>query len=245
MQEARQKLEEAERQGAAEKQEQALRELEEAKADLERILRQLREEEMERTLALLEARFRKMLEAQLEVYEGTLRLDRVSEDARDHDDEIEAGRLSRLEEAIVREADKALEILLAEGTSVAFPEAVSQMVDVGTVTQGIEEDIIAQLEESIEALQKALEELEKNKTPPGQPAPPGEPQDPALVDMLEEVKMIRALQMRINRRTQRYTEMIGESGTEDADLLAALHQLAERQERVYEATRDLHLGKNQ
>jgi hypothetical protein len=258
MDQARQKLEEAERDGAAEEQERALRELEEAKAELERILRQLREEEMERTLTLLEARFRKMLEAQIEILEGTVRLDRVSAEARDHDDEIEAGRLSRQEEALVREADKALEILLDEGTSVAFPEAVMQMradmqdvakrlaqLDAGGVTQGIEEDIIAQLEESIEALQQALEELEKNKTPPGQAPPPGEPQDPALVDMLEEVKMIRALQMRINRRTQRYSEMIGEVGTEDAELLSALKQLAERQERVYKATHDLHLGKNQ
>jgi hypothetical protein len=258
MDRARQKLEEAERSGAAREQEQALRELEEARAELERILRQLREEEMERTLALLEARFRRMLEAQIDVYEGTVRLDRVPQDARDHDDEIEGGRLSRQEEAIVREADKALEILLEEGTSVAFPEAVTQMrtdmqdvagrlakMEVSERTQQIEEDIIEQLEESIEILQKALEDLEKNRTQPGQAPPPGEPQDPNLVDKIEELKMIRSLQQRINRRTQRYYEMIGGSGTDDPALLEALRGLAEREERVYEATRDLDLGRNE
>jgi hypothetical protein len=257
MERARQRLGEAERSGATEEQEKALRELEEARAELERILRQLREEEMERTLALLEVRFRRMLEMQVAVYEGTQRLDKVPPETRDHDDELEAGRLSRQEEAIGREADKALEILLEEGTSVAFPEAVMQMradmqdvterlakVDVGQMTQHIEEEIIAQLEETIEALQQALEDLEKNKTPPGQAPPPGEPQDPPLVDMIEEVKMIRALQMRINRRTQRYAEMIdGNIATEPA-LIEQLRELAQRQERVYKATRDLHLGKN-
>ena len=37
----------------------ALEQLEQAKAELERVLRQLREEEMERTLTMLAARFRK------------------------------------------------------------------------------------------------------------------------------------------------------------------------------------------
>jgi hypothetical protein len=86
--------------------------------------------------------------------------------------------------------------------------------------------------------------LEKNKTPPGQAPPPGEPQDPPLVDMIEEVKMIRALQMRINRRTQRYAEMIGGNIAEDPELIVRLRDLADRQSRVHKATRDLHLGTN-
>ena len=72
MKEAEKKLEEAEREGAVEKQEEAIRELEQAKAELEEILRQLREEEIVRMLAMLEARFRKMLELQREVYDGTV-----------------------------------------------------------------------------------------------------------------------------------------------------------------------------
>ena len=76
MQEAQKKLDEAKRDDAVEKQAEASKELEQAKADLEEILRQLREEEMARTLAMLEARFRKMLDQQIEVYEGTKRLDK-------------------------------------------------------------------------------------------------------------------------------------------------------------------------
>ncbi len=79
----RKKLEETERKGATEQQLKAIKELEQAKAELERILRQLREEELERTLTQLAARFRKMLELQTAVYEGTVRLDKVPEAQRD------------------------------------------------------------------------------------------------------------------------------------------------------------------
>lgn len=77
MSEAEKRLEEALREKAVEEQEAALRELEQAKAELEKILRQLREEEVKRMLGMLEARFRKMLDLQLAIYEDTLRLDNV------------------------------------------------------------------------------------------------------------------------------------------------------------------------
>ena len=129
MREAEEKLEEAQRQGAAEKQEEAIRELEQAKAELEEILRQLREEEIARVLAMLEARFRKMLQIQQEVYEGTVRLDKVPAAERTHNHEIESSRLSGKETQIVVEADKALLLLREDGTAAAFPEAVDQMRD--------------------------------------------------------------------------------------------------------------------
>ena len=257
MQEARKKLDEAEREGAAEKQREALAELERAKAELERVLRQLREEEMERLLAQLAARFRKMLEIQNAVYEGTVRLDHVPPADRDHDDEIEAARLSRQESLIVHEADKALVLLHEEGSSVAFPEAIEQMRDdmqqvaerlaavkVEKITQGLEEDIIAALEETIAALEKAAKELEKKRTPPGQQPAAGQQPEPPLVDKLAELKMIRSLQVRINRRTQRYGEMIAGDQAETPELLSALEDLAKRQQRVYQATYDLSQGRN-
>ena len=58
MQQAEAKLAKAQRQGVERQQEEAIRELQMAKAELEKILRQLREEEIGRMLAMLEARFR-------------------------------------------------------------------------------------------------------------------------------------------------------------------------------------------
>ncbi len=255
MREAEEKLNQAQREGAAEKQEEAVRELEQAKAALEEILRQLREEEIERVLTALEARFTKMLQMQRAVLEGTVKLDKVPQAERTHNHEIEAGRLSGKEAEIDLEAAKALNLLREEGSAVAFPEAVGQMrqdiqqvvqrlsdAKVDKITQGIEEEIIAALEEMIKSLQQAIKDQEKKRQ---RPMPmPGEPQDPPLVDLLAEIKMIRALQMRVNTRTQRYSKMIQGEQAEQPDLVEAIRRLAERQERIYRITRDLHMGKN-
>jgi hypothetical protein len=250
MQEAEQKLKDAQKQGAAENEEQAIRELEQAKAELEEILRQLRQEEIARTLAMLEARFKKMLAMQVEVYDGTVRLDQVPEAERTHDQEIESSRLSGRELQIVVEADKALLLLREDGTAVALPEAVEQMrgdmqqvVDrlsqakVGQITQSIEQDIIAALKEAIEALKKAQKDQENKKKQP--PPQEGQPQDPPLIDVLAELKMIRALQMRVNNRTDRYSKLVEGEQARQPELLDALQKLAERQERIHRVTHDL------
>ncbi len=260
MREAQKRLDEAQRKDAVAEQEKAKEELEKAKAELERILRQMREEEVERVLALLESRFRKMLEIQVRIYEETVRLDKVPEAERDLKIPIPAGKLAADERKLVVEADKALNLLLEEGSSVAFPETVSQMRDdmqqvsdrldaakVESITQGIEQDIIAALQEMIEALQKAQKDREKEKQQ--QRARPGEPEDMPLVDAIAELKMIRALQMRVNTRTQRYARLLKDAEdpvgqATDQDLREALGKLAERQETIYRLTRDIVLGKN-
>ena len=258
MRSARQKLQQAERKGAAEEQEEAVRELEQAKAELEEILRQLREEEIEQVLARLQARFLKMLQMQRAVHEGTSRLDEASKDGMTHNQEIEAARLSSQEAEIVLEAEKALTLLRDEGSAVAFPEALGQVRDdmrqvagllaeakVGQATQQIEEDVMAALEEMIEALEVAQKDAEERRNRPPSAGRPGEPGDPSLVDLLAEVKMIRALQLRVNDRTQRYSKLISGDRAQNAEILEALHLLAQRQKRIHQITRDLEKGMNQ
>ena len=198
-----------------------------------------------------------MLQAQVEVYEGTKRVDQTPAAERDRDDEIEAGRLSRKESQIVLEAEGTLAVLHEEGSAVAFPEAVEQMredmeqivarlgkADVGDITQGIEEDVIAALEEMIESLQKAQQDMEKQKQQ--QQAQEGESQEPPLIDNIAELKMIRSLQMRINMRTKRLSRLVeGEVGQVDKpELLEQLRRLAEGEESVFRVTRDIVTGKN-
>jgi hypothetical protein len=117
-------------------------------------------------------------------------------------------------------------------------------VKVDALTQGLEQDIIAALEETIATLEKAIKDLEKKKTPPDQQRAPGEAAEPPLVEKLAELKMIRSLQMRINKSTQRYGGMIDGEQAETEELLEALEDLARRQQRVYQATADLELGRN-
>jgi hypothetical protein len=257
MQQAEAKLSQAQRQGVERQQEEAIRQLQLAKAELEKILRQLREEEIGRMLAMLEARFRQMLQLQEEVYEGTVRLDKVPAAERGHNHEIESSRLSGKEAQIVVELDKALLLLRDDGSAVAFLEAAQQMRDdvqqiverlaaakVGRLTQTTEEDVLAALKEMIEALKKAQKDLDGKKPPPGM-SKAGRPEDPPLVDILAELKMIRALQMRVNTRTARYGKLIGGEQADNGEIIEALKRLGQRQERIYRVTHDLQIGKNQ
>ncbi len=255
MQQAIEKLKESKHDDAIEDQEAALRELEQAKAELEKILRQLREEELERMLVLLEARFRKMLDAQVVVYEQTKENHQRREQVEPHELVIASARLSRKEKQIIREADRALVLLREDGTSVAFPEALEQAkqdmesvaerlneVKIAAITQALEEDIIAALEETLAAFQQALKDLRDQKSQSQQGS--GQPPEQSLVDKLAELRMIRALQNRINRRTVLYGNMIEGEQALEAELLEALDELAQREERVYRATLDLHQGAN-
>ena len=85
--------------------------------------------------------------------------------------------------------------------------------------------ILAALEEMIASLERAQRDNEQSKQK-GKPGQPGQSGEPPLVDKLAELKMIRALQMRVNTRTRRYSELVqGDIGqAEEVDLLKELRQ---------------------
>jgi hypothetical protein len=262
MQDAQKKLAEAKRKESVEDQRAAREELEKAKAELEEILRQMREEEVKRTLAALEQRFKKMLEMQLKVYESTRRLDQLPETNRGDQFVVEAGKLGFDERKIATEAFKALTLLQEEGSSVAFPASVEQMHEdmqqaaqrlgdtkIDDITIGIEEDIIAALEEMIDALQKAQQDLEDKQQQQQQKPQQGEQQEQPLVDQIAELKMIKALQLRVNKRTTRYARLLEDQEdvvgqASGSDLVEALQKLSSRQQEIFQITRDIVLGKN-
>ncbi len=264
MKQASKKLSEAERKGAIEDQEEARRLLELAQAELEEILRQLREEEVERTLTQLEARFRKMLAMQIAVFDDTQRLVKIPEAKRNKSFQIQSNKVSLAERRIVGEADRAILLLVEEGSSVAFPEATEQMrgdmeqiakqlseAKVSPLTVDLEEDVIAALEEMIAALQQAQKDAEERKQQQPQPQQQnqqGGEEDQPLVNAIEELKMIRALQMRVNKRTDRYATMLNDAEdlvgqATDPEIIESLEQLAEREARIQRITSDIVAGK--
>ncbi|MGZ0168407.1 MAG: hypothetical protein ACKVHE_02520 [Planctomycetales bacterium] len=264
LEEARQEMEKAikelkdkkDRGKASRHQDEAIRQLLEAKEKLEEILRQLREDENSLTLASLESRFRKMLSMQLLVYQETLRLDKES-DGKDANLIARGKQLATQEEEIVQEVDKALVVLREEGSSVAFPEAVEairedaasivQLLDqgkAGELTQTLEQAVIEAVEEMVDALQKEMEKKKDDEEQqPGQQQQ-GQPQDKPLVDALSELKMLRSLQLRINRRTRQLGRMIEGDQAGETELLKQLKTLSGRQSRIQRATYDLSTGRN-
>jgi hypothetical protein len=239
----------------------ALQELEETRKKLEARLKQIREEEQERLLADLQRRCERMLQMQIEVYEGTVRVDKAIAENADKKpsraNEQKSLQLSDREGEIVREAGKALTLLEEEGTVVAFAEILKQVsddmtnvqrrlgrVDVGQVTQVTEQDIIAMLKEMIEALKKAQQKLQANK---GQPPPPrqGPPPPQSLIDLLAELRLIRSMQFRVNNRTEAYGKQYPGEQADAPEIQKELNGLAGRQSKIFDITKNIATGKNQ
>ena len=235
---------------AVKNEDDAINNLQTVKENLEKLLRQTREEELERLLAALEVRCRKMLEMQKAVLAGTEQTHKAvlsHEDKKaDRKDQQEALRLSDYEKEIILEANKAIQMLEEEGSAVAFPEVFQQVredmkhvqrrleiADVADVTQAVEKDIIASLEEMIDALKKAITQNKGSGTPKEGPPPPNA--DQKLLDKIAELKMIRSLQKRINDRTTLIGNLYPkQEQAPDFNLRLQLQELAGRQERIFE-----------
>ena len=260
MQEAREKLDAAKPQAARKEQEQALAELEAARAELEEILRQLREEEIERLLVKLEARIRDMLRAERMILRGVQELANETAATSRRERELESNRLGSEQTVITANITRALTLVRDDGSAVAIPEALQQIredsalaadrlkrSDYGSFTQGIVESLVVSLEELLSALERAEREQQDRQEQGqarGRPANPGEQ---PLVDKIAELKMLRILQTRVNGRTSRFSELLNE-GTEQAsetELIEALGRLAHRQERVERAAHDIATGRTE
>lgn len=254
---AEEEIKKQNKEGASDNQDKAIEKLEQARRQLEALLRQLREEELQRLLAALEARCREMLALQIEVYDGTVRVDKAIAQNPDRkptrSEEQHALQLSDREQQIVRLANKAIQILESEGSAVAFPvvfrDVRDDMVnvarrlgkaDVGSVTQLTEQDIITALKEMIEALKKA----QANKSGNSQGQPSGQQGNQSLIDILAELKMIRSLQWRVNQRTLTYARQYQGEQANDPDIQRELNELAGRQQKIFEVTNNIARGKN-
>jgi hypothetical protein len=240
---------------------QAVEKLEAARRKLEELLRQLREEELERVLAALISRCQKMLAMQEEVLRGTLRVQAQVEtnpgQKADRDNILASLNLSDDELKIVYEATKAIEILEGEGSAIAFPEVFQQVredmkhvqrrlkgTDVGDVTVSIEQDIVETLKEMIKALEKAKKEMEKQDPKKSEDNPPSKQQDQKLLDKIAELKMIKAMQLRVNARTELYGKRYEGEQAITPEIRLELRELAGRQERIFDVTSKMAKGDN-
>lgn len=250
--------------------------LDRARREIEDQVRQLHHEENERTLAALQARCERMLAMQIEVRDGTVALDRKiqtrPEAKPDNADRARANELQDRENDINKEARSAWRLVEEEGSAISFQVVFQQLVtdvgnvanhlgfaDTGAVTVTIENDIIDTLKEMIDALKQARK---ANNGPPEPPPPDGPNGDgprpkEKLVKEVQELKMIRNMQVRINKRTETYgKEYRGEQAPalekavtqQDREQAAMLNKelkaLAESQDRIANITRNFVKEKN-
>jgi hypothetical protein len=258
--EARKNIEKEKRDEASQNQDQAIKKMEEVRKRWEELLKQLREEELERLLAALQVRCERMLAIQIEVYESTVRVEKAIGQNPDkkasRTEEQRSLQLADRESEITRQAASALQLLEAEGSAVAFVEAFLQVrddsqhvtrrlgkADVAAVTQTIEQDIIATLKEMVEALKKAQQDLQ-NKKQQQQQNGGAQQNNQNLIDILAELKMIRSMQIRVNSRTSTYGRQYTGEQAASPDIQKELENLAERQKKIFDVTNSIARGKN-
>ncbi len=252
MQEALDLLKEQKKEQAIAKQDDAISELQKAANELEKLLNQLREEEKEMTLAALEARFQRLLAMQTQIMGATSDLSATPR-SEWLDNAINACRaLSQQQNELTRECSYTTSLLREDGTSVSILLAVEDIeADMGkiaerlqqtkadTLTLSMETDVIEALKELVETTQREMAEMKQQQQ---QPPPSGQQQKQDLVDLMQEIKVLRSLQLRVNRRTRQVNDLIPEASSNDmADLQEQLVELASRQQRLADSAGELAL----
>ena len=175
MREAARQLDEARRKEAREEQQKAIEELESARAELEEILRQMREEEVERLLVQLETRVRMMLAAERRILAAASVL-ASSEAMSRREKQLEAARLGREQGEVSDEAGRAVMLVRDDGSAVAIPQALGQIrddsveaatrlagSDISQATLDLVGDIASGLEELLAALEKSRREEQQQE----------------------------------------------------------------------------------
>lgn len=255
-------LEKNDRPKASDEQAKAIEKMEQARQELEKRLKQLREQELERLLANLETRVGKMLAMQIEVKGVTVTIDgQVQKNPDQKPRPVDFQNSQKQEDRegeIIAEADKAIELLHNEGSAVAFPAVFEEVrvdmsrakerlhnANVGSDTQALEDDIILVLTQMKDALKKAQQELSKQPPMPsdGMPPPDG-PQLKKLLDEIAELKLIRQQQQLVNTRTTRYGDRFKGEQADDMQIKKELKDLGERQEKIETMIHNMVTGKN-
>lgn len=252
MQEAIDQLKKQKRDAAIEQQDDAISELQEAQKKLEETLKQLREEEKEMILAALEARFQRMLSLQTQIYEDTVAIGSTAREEWLNTAITQCRALSQQQADLTRECSLTVGLLREDGTSVSILIAVEdiesdmktvagrlQQTKAAELTQSMQTDVIEALKELIETAQKEMEEMKQDQQQKQQQQS-GPQQKAALVELMAEIKVLRSLQLRVNRRTATVDRLLQENdSTEQAGLLNQLEELAIRQNRLTESAGEL------
>ncbi len=206
--------------GANPEQKEAVERLEKAQEELEEALRQLREEEQLMLLDAIERRLTRMLQKQTALFKETISLDLRLRDSKQptRADTDKSRQIAEGEGDLATEAEKLLELLREEGTTIVIPDVVDDMrkdldmlaarllkLDAGAYVQQVQQDVIATLKELIEVIQEERDKKQGGQQGNGD-GQEGDSED-NLLPTSAELKMLKSLQVRVNRRTSDYERL--------------------------------------
>ena len=246
MKQASSGLRDADPSSAARDQEKAVEELKKALDEIEQRLAQLREETLIDRLARLEARFREMLARQRKITESTASIQqhRNAQGKLRRADRLKLKKLASDERDLAEQAYQTLDILVEDGTSVVFPRVVSSLREdlesvgallddqrTGDYTQALQQEIELTLQELIDALQRNLKKKKGGGSGQCDCEPP-------LLPGSAELKLLRSMQLRVNRRTVHFDKTRPHGALDDV-LRKEISQITSLQEEVAEMALEL------
>ena len=216
MQQASEQLRKKTAGDANQNQRNALKDLSQALQAIEDRLGELGEDLQQDAIQRLQQIFAQMLERQQAATKQTAALD---EKRNDHDgqlkrsDRVALRKVVAEENSLAKEAQQARTLLEEEGTSIVFPSVVANLAEnllavakliedkrTGSFTQALQLEI----EQTLLELLGALEQAQGSQGDRGEAGEAGEGEQgkTPLLPNTAELKMLRALQLRVNRRTQ-------------------------------------------
>jgi hypothetical protein len=236
---------------AAQTQKRAHQELQKARSEIDRELSQLRKEQRGALLAKLIAMFRQMLDRQQGITGQTTDLQQMKQDGNwGRTASLRCAELADGEGDLNETAAEALRLMEENSPAVVFPNAVRGLRSdlkataarlreekTGETTRSIQQNV----EQTLEDLINALEMAQENPPPPDQQQS-GQGQQsnrkPPLIGLLNEIKLLRNMQLRINQRTENLRERM-EQKNAAPDLQQRAETLSRRQNTVRQMTEEL------
>ena len=203
--------------GANPDQKKAIDELEKAREELADAIEQEQELAQAEQLAKIDQMLQKILDGQVKISAATRDVHGKRAEKAPH---FDRGSLIKLKETsdgegkLAAAVGKVRDMLVKEGNTVVFPEVLKEVRsdlqdvqkllaarDAGPFTQGMQKEIERSLQEMIDSIRKELAERRKKGGGGGGGSGGGGGGKQPLVPPIAEWKMIRALQLGINRRT--------------------------------------------
>ena len=236
-------------------QRQALEHLKQAAEKLKRALEKEKESAQQEALTRIQDMLQKVLDKQRGITKETLTVykQRVGPQKYNRAEILKLAKLSDGEGDLAKQVDKILQLLRAEGTTTVFPAVLEEIAGdlrnvqnllagrkAGPITQSLQKGIENNLEELIKALKKESRRRKKKRggRSGGGGGGGGGGKQP-LVPPVAELKMLRALQVQINKRTIMLDAAKQKGELSKAELKAQHEILAKRQEKLIKLTQAL------
>ncbi len=235
---------------AEQQQQQAIEQLEKAKSSVQERINQLKRELQDQKLEELEKKFSDMVVKQQAVNRRTIELDDIPQADWKRRQQLQAIEQGRQQNSLAELAAECLQVLHDDGTTIVLPQlvellredmlvAAGRLADLrcGSVTQAIQREIIA-------ALENILDAIEQEQRSDGQSGNQQEQQqqaqegDPPLLPASAELKLLANLQESVFRRTRalhraggQNAEQLGRIARRQSDVARMATEMSSRMER--------------